>query len=150
MNINNKWTNQNLQIEGEYLLRYGISQSSKTMMNFIEKIGHERPLFGSNIPFGTMEPHGEPVDPKNHTYLCQCLGGSPAGERNLPKHGRSIAERAPIRSYAFLHGKVRACTPKCVTARRRGLLRRRMKWELGKVSLCRSGMTKRNGYFLKI
>ena len=79
MNINNKWTNQNLQIEGEYLLRYGISQSSKTMMNFIEKIGRERPLFGSNIPFGTMEPHGEPVDPKNHTYLCQCLGGSPAG-----------------------------------------------------------------------
>jgi len=98
MNINNKWTNQNLQIEGECLLRYDISQSSKTMMNFIEKIGHERPLFGSNIPFGTMEPHGEPVDPKNHTYLCQCLGGSPAGERNPPKHGRSIAERAPIRS----------------------------------------------------
>ena len=60
MNIKNKWTNQNLQIEGEYLLRYGISQSSKTMMNFIEKIGHERPLFGSNIPFERWSPTASP------------------------------------------------------------------------------------------
>jgi len=29
--------------------------SSDTVMRFIEKIGHERILFGSDIPFGTME-----------------------------------------------------------------------------------------------
>jgi hypothetical protein len=47
----------------------------------------------------------------------QGFGGSSAGERNPPKHGRSIAGRVPIRSYAFLHGQGR------------GLLRRRMKKE---------------------
>jgi predicted TIM-barrel fold metal-dependent hydrolase len=30
--------------------------SPDTVMNFIEKIGYERILFGSDIPFGTMEP----------------------------------------------------------------------------------------------
>jgi len=29
--------------------------SSDTVMRFIEKIGHERILFGSDIPFGTMK-----------------------------------------------------------------------------------------------
>jgi len=29
--------------------------SPNTMMSFIEKIGHERILFGSDIPFGTMK-----------------------------------------------------------------------------------------------
>jgi hypothetical protein len=53
--------------------------------------------------------------PKNHTHLRQGFDGSSAGERNPPKHGRSVAERVPIWSYAFLHGQGR------------GLLRRRMK-----------------------
>ena len=60
----------------------------------------------------------------------QGFGGSSAGEQNPPKHGRSIAGRVPIQSYAFLHGQGRACTPKRVTARRRGLLRRRMNFPL--------------------
>jgi hypothetical protein len=30
--------------------------SPDTVMRFIDKIGHERVLFGSDIPFGTMEP----------------------------------------------------------------------------------------------
>ena len=77
------------------------------------------------------------VVPQNPTHLRHLLaeqvlwqargfGGSSAGERNPPKHGRSIAGRIPIQSSAFLHSQGHACTPKCVTARRRGLLRRRM------------------------
>jgi len=46
----------------------------------------------------------------------QGFGGSSAGERNPPKHGRSVAERVPIRSYTLFHGQGR------------GLLRRRMKY----------------------
>ena len=63
----------------------------------------------------SWSPTGKPMVPKNHTHLRQGFGGSSAGERNPPKHGRSVAERVPIRSYAFLHGQGR------------GLLRRRMK-----------------------
>ena len=74
---------------------------------------------------GKWSPTGKPVVPKNLTHLRQParrtstmagggFGGSSAGERNPPKHGRSIAERVPIRSYAFLHGQGR------------GLLHRRM------------------------
>ena len=55
------------------------------------------------------------VVPKNHTHLRQGFGGSSASERNPPKHGRSVAERVPIRRYAFLNGQGR------------GLLRKRMK-----------------------
>jgi predicted TIM-barrel fold metal-dependent hydrolase len=35
--------------------------SSSTMMSFIEKIGYERILFGSDIPFGTMKGELEKV-----------------------------------------------------------------------------------------
>ena len=74
---------------------------------------------------GPQEPY--PPTPLALTSAsAQGFGGSSAGERNPPKHGRSIAGRIPIRSSAFLHSQGRACTPKCVTARRRGLLRRRM------------------------
>ena len=43
-----------LQGKGECLLRYGLDQPD-TVMRFLENIEHERILFGSNIPFGTME-----------------------------------------------------------------------------------------------
>jgi hypothetical protein len=84
------------------------------------------------------------VVPKNHTHLrlparspaCQSFvrragapakagqgfGGSSAGERNPPKHGRFIAEKVSIGSYAFLQGQGR------------GLMRRRMK-NLAKITL---------------
>jgi hypothetical protein len=67
--------------------------------------------------FLKWSPTGKPVVPKNHTHLRQGFGGSSAGERNPPKHGRSMAGSAPIQSYAFLHGQGR------------GLLRRRMNFE---------------------
>jgi len=47
----------------------------------------------------------------------QGFGGSSAGERNPPKHGRMVAVSFPVQSYAFLHGQGR------------GFLRRRMKGE---------------------
>ena len=59
--------------------------------------------------------HGLARGSKNYTHLRQGFGGSSAGERNPPKHVRSIAEKVPIRSYTFLHGQGRV------------LLRRRMK-----------------------
>src|SRR4030042_116409 len=62
-----------------------------------------------------MEPHEQPRGLQKPTHLRQGSGGSTAGERNPPKHGRSVAERVPLRSYAFLHGQGF------------GLLRRRMK-----------------------
>ena len=80
-----------------------------------------------------MEPHGQAPGPQK-PYPPTPLGAealrhasAKASVGHPPKHGRSVAERVPIRSYAFLHGQGHACTPKCVTARRRGLLRRRMK-----------------------
>src|SRR4030042_2415172 len=62
-----------------------------------------------------MEPHEQPRGLQKPTHLRQGSGGSSAGERNPPEHGRSVAERVPLRSYAFLHGQGF------------GLLRRRMK-----------------------
>jgi hypothetical protein len=77
---------------------------------------------------GPQEPYPPtPTCPPHKPLAGGGFGGSSAGERNPPKHGRSIAARVPIQSYAFLHGQGRACTPKCVTARRRGFPRRRMK-----------------------
>jgi hypothetical protein len=58
---------------------------------------------------------GKPVVPENHTHVRQGFSGSSTGEQNPPKHGRSMAGRVSIRSYAFSHGQGRS------------LLRRRMK-----------------------
>ena len=80
------------------------------------KISHRNNLWRKDMFMPIQwSPTGKRVVPKNHTHLRQGFGGSSAGERNPPKHGRSVAERVPIRSYAFLHGQGR------------GLLRRRMR-----------------------
>ena len=70
-----------------------------------------------------MGPTGKPVGPINHTHLRQGFGGSSAGERNPPKHGRTVGVSFPVQSYAFLHGQGR------------GLLRRRMNFYKKKIMI---------------
>ncbi len=50
---------------------------SETVMKFIEKIGPERVLFGSDIPFGTMKPELEkilslPIEEDNKELILSC------------------------------------------------------------------------------
>jgi len=97
----------------------------------------ERPFYPKH-----MEPHGQARGPQQ-PYLTTPMGADtiqyatikassghpPASEIRRSKV--RIRRKVCIWSYAFLHGQGRACTPKCpgISARRRGLLRRRMKSE---------------------
>ena len=84
-----------------------------------------------------MEPHGQSpwflheIPAYDHRRCnasvrkCEGFGGLSASSESAVAltqgHRNDLATES-----AFINGKARACTPKCVTARRRGLLRRRI------------------------
>ena len=81
--------------------------------------------------FQKWSPHGlKPVAPPHASSGLPSPKRLRAGRRNPPKHTllRSFgASKGTL--LAFIHGlKTRACAPKCASARRRGFLRRRVKY----------------------